>query len=484
MQKVLISTLMLVSSLGVKADDQQKINDRLNDNRLQSEPHFESSSPESTSKTSSSEKAPKARTLRLTREELAKQPELLQRAIHSALLQGNADNIALLLPIYQSLPQTEQHPIPLKWSQAILANAENDSRRSIKLYRELLAEYADLAVARLQLAIVLFANNELEAAEDQFQKLRSEPMDAEVSQLIDHYLKAIARQDFWTFNGGLTYLNDPNINNAPKNGTTYGNWHAPKRESAEGVGFNFNVRKKWSWGNGFYNGLRFNTSGKYYWDNRKYNELSTQASIGIGFQNAKTGIALFPFIEQTFYAGATNQSESLKRFSKSTGASIEWHYWLSPKWQLNSQYEYAEQRYITRKHLNGNLHSMTLGALYLAGAQRHFFAQLNYSRISTRDQDDRYFRRGITLGWQQEWQGFSSRLSLNLAQKRYKGPMPIFGITQRNREYGAQLSVWHRAVHYWGITPRLTYSFNKTQSNHVFYSYDKHRLFLDLSKSF
>ncbi|WGE69356.1 surface lipoprotein assembly modifier [Actinobacillus equuli subsp. haemolyticus] len=80
--------------------------------------------------------------------------------------------------------------------------------------------------------------------------------------------------------------------------------------------------------------------------------------------------------------------------------------------------------------------------------------------------------------------GLSTRLSINYAQKNYKAPMPIFGITQRNKEYGASLSLWHRAVHYWGITPRLTYSFNKVKSNHVFYSYDKHRAFVEFSKRF
>ena len=243
--------------------------------------------------------------------------------------------------------------------------------------------------------------------------------------------------------------------------------------------------KKWSWGNGFFNELRLNTNGKYYWDNKKYNEVSGRANVGIGFQNAALSLNLLPFMEQTLYAGGSNRSETLKRFSKSGGAALETSYWLTPQWQLNSYYEYAEQRYVQRKHLNGNTHFISAGVLYLPNAKQYWFANLNYHRTATRDKDDSFLRRGINVGWGQEWgKGLSTRVSLSFAQKRYKAPMPIFNVTQRNKEFGIQASIWHRAVHLWGITPRLTYSFTKTNSNHVFYSYDKHRLFLEFTKQF
>lgn len=483
MQKFLLSSFAIIA-LSAVADDQQQINERLNDNRVQTEtvvkqpPVVPQSNVAQTSNGN-------GQSVKMTTAELAQRPDLVLRALQPALMQGNAETLKVIFPIYEQLPHQYHHPILTKWSQAILARADNDYRQAIRLYREILAEQADNQVARLQLAVALFGNNEMEAAEDQFKKLRAEPLPAEINELIDGYLTAITRKDRWTFSGGLTYLNDPNINNAPKAGTTYGNWSAPKRESAEGVGFNLNIGKKWSWGNGFYNELRLNSNGKYYWDNRKYNEVSARGSLGLGFQNAKTDIEILPFMEQTLYAGGSRQSDTLKRFSKSGGATLEIQHWLSPQWQLNSNYEYAEQRYTTRKHLNGNSHFVSLGVVYLANAKRSFFANVNYQRTATRDRDDSYFRRGMTLGWQQEWDwGLSTRLSASVAQKRYKGPMPIFQITQRNKEYGVQAAIWHRAVHYWGITPRLTYSFNKTKSNHVFYSYDKHRVFLDFSKSF
>lgn len=486
MQKYLLSTLAVAISLNTLADqEQQRINDRLNDQRVQAEATVTTPQAQSFQKRETLSSSKQKNTISMSIEEFSRYPDLVVTALNSTVTMWDMDGVELLFPIYQQIPLQYQHPFLTKWAEAILAKKSKNYRESIRLYREILALQPESHMIRLQLAATLFENNELDASEGQFQKLRSEPLNPDYQKLINLYLQAIQKRDRWSFNGGLTYLNDPNINNAPKSGTRYGNWTAPKSESAQGVGFNFNIGKKWSWGSGFFNELRLDSNGKYYWNNKKYNEFTARGALGLGFQNAKSTITLLPFMEQTLYASGSNGSSTLKRFSKSSGGTLEFSYWLSPKWQFNSSYEYGEQRYTSRKHLNGNYHFVSTSLLYLANAKQYWFAGLNYNRTSTRDKDDSFFRRGVNIGWGQEWgKGFSTRLSLSVAQKRYKGPMPIFNITQRNKEYGFQASIWHRAVHFWGITPRLTYNFTKTRSNHVFYTYDKHKVFIDFSKQF
>ncbi|WP_439243373.1 surface lipoprotein assembly modifier [Lonepinella sp. BR2474] len=423
--------------------------------------------------------------LSISKEELVHQPELVIRALLPAVAQGNAETVAILYPIYQKIDTQWQDPLLTQWQQAILARKAQHYSESIRLYREILAQHNDVLPARLQLAAVLFENKEYDAAEGQFEKLRSEKVAPEVARLIDTYINAIHQKDRWSFGGGLTYLNDPNINNAPKSGTTYGNWSAPKRQSAQGFGYNLDTSKKWSWGNGFYHQLDLSLYGKYYWNNKKYNEMTMHGGLGLGYQTGRSDLSLIPFWEQTLYAGGREGSESLKRFSKSGGGDLAFNYWLNPKWQWRANYQYSEQRYTDRKHLNGNTHYISSGLSYLRNAQQYWYLNLSYNRTSTRDSDDSYVRRAINLGWVQEWgKGLSTRVNLSYGQKNYKGPLPVFNITQRNKEYGAAFSIWHRAIHYKGITPRLTYSYHKTKSNHVFYTYDKHQVYLELSKRF
>ncbi|WP_440210476.1 surface lipoprotein assembly modifier [Actinobacillus pleuropneumoniae] len=484
--KLFITTFAGLAALPVIAEDlPQKISDRLDDQRVQTEVTRPRNIENPIRHAHVSQPTKAAKQISMTKEELIQRPDLLSNALNLALLQGNAETVAFLFPLYRQIPIQYQDPGFIKWSKAVIARHHGNYSEAIRHYREILAMYSEATAARLQLAVSLFENNELEAAEDQFEKVRSDNVPDEIKALVDKYIAAIAQRDRWTFSGGMTYLNDPNINNAPKAGTTYGNWIAPKSESAQGIGFNFNIGKKWSWGNGFYNELRLNTSGKYYWNNKKYNEVSGRGSLGLGYQNARYDVTLLPFMEQTLYAGGSKNNESVKRFSKASGATLETSYWLSPQWQWNTNYEYAEVRYMDRKHLNGNYHFVSSSLTYLANAKQYWFGNLNYNRTATRDKDNSYVRRGISLGWGQEWGlGLSTRISLSYAQKNYKAPLPIFGVTQRNKEYGINTSIWHRAVHYWGITPRLTYSFNKVKSSHVFYSYDKHRVFIEFSKRF
>lgn len=463
--------------------NQQKINERLNDQRVQVESHLNSSprvEPAVQSKETQNENM-----VYLSEEMLLNRPELFNNLFFRELISVNVNAVRWLLSVYHKLPQNHQLPSLVHWAEAILSRGERDYSRAIQLYRQVVAKNNNLLDVRFQLAVTLFENREFEAAEDQFNKLRAERLSSDSLARIDEYLDAIHRSDRWTFGGGFTYLYDPNINNAPKAGTTYGNWTPSKAESAQGVGFNFDLGKKWSWGDGFYNELRGSSSGKYYWDNKKYNEGSVRGSLGLGFQNGLYHVALHPFMEQSFYAGGTTQSDTLKRFSKTGGVAAEMGYWISPQWFANANYEYGEQRYTSRKHLNGNLHFVSTGLNYYASAKQLWFASVNYNRTATRDRDDSFYRKGINLGWQQEWgMGLSTRLAFNAARKQYKGPMPIFGIIQRNREYGIQATIWHRAVSWAGVTPRLTYHYNKTQSNHPFYSFDKHRAFIELSRQF
>ncbi|MDD0824305.1 porin family protein [Mannheimia sp. AT1] len=482
--KIKISLLFLLISQAIYADDKSiQIQERMNDQHIQKEYQLEH--PKQNNHINIPENNANNQQISLTRQELIQQPNLLNSAMLSALAMNHIENILFLLPIYQQLPQTQQNSEVLQWAKAIEAKADQDYTKAIQLYRNLIASYPEHQIIRMQLAVALFENRETEAAEAQFHKLQADKLPPQITQIITGYLEAISKQDKWNLQGGLTYLNDPNINNAPASGTRYGNWIAPKRESAQGIGFYFEADKKWSWGNGFFHQFRLNTNGKYYWNNKKYNEYSLRESIGIGYQTAKQRVTFSPFLEQVWYSGGSRQSESAKRYSNSGGINSHWRYWLTPQWQAAITYEYAEQRYTRRQHLDGNYHFVAPSLYFYPNSQQYWFLGANFNRTSTRDLDDSFIRRGISVGWGQEWKnGLLSQLSLSYAKKQYRADMPIFDLTQRNKEYSVQTSLWHRGLHFWGITPRLTWHYTKVKSNHSFYSYDKNRVYLEFSHTF
>ncbi|WP_084589876.1 surface lipoprotein assembly modifier [Chelonobacter oris] len=419
----------------------------------------------------------------MTKEQLAQYPELITRALIPALMQNNAEGVQLLLPLYEQ--QKAQDPNLLIWAKAIAAREQGDYRRSIILYRQLFSENSDFVPVRYQLAQVLFLNNDNEAAQDQFEKLRSEPLSPQFLAHINQYLTALGKRDAWTFQGGLSYLNERNVNNAAKAGTKLGEWKAWEAEAAEGIGYNLSADKKWSLQHGLFAKLSLAGYGRYYWDNKKYNEFNARISAGLGYQTAQSEISLMPFSERRWYGGGSSGSDSLKRFSQNSGLRLDLSHWLTPRWQISTALEYGEQRYVSRKHLNGNNYLWSNTLLYMPNSNQYWFVGGDYSRDNARDKSDAYSRVGARIGWGQEWSwGISSRISLNYALRRYQHEAPIFKILQKNKEYGVQLSLWHRDWHIWGITPRITWNYTKVDSNNPLYSYDKNRIYLEVSKRF
>ncbi|VEI48816.1 TPR repeat-containing protein NMB0313 precursor [Actinobacillus equuli] len=202
--KLLISTLAVSTAFSAFANTtEQQISEHLNDLRSQTEVAIESRIQKPVARPISQPTVQQKKLPSMSKEEFAKRPDLISNALIVALHQSNPDTVSFLYSFYTKLPSQYQDPIVVKWSEAILARHKGDHDIAIANYREVLAEYSDLGSARLQLAMALFENNELEAAEDQFQKIRSENPPSQIKDIVDQYIDAIANKDRWTFSGGL-----------------------------------------------------------------------------------------------------------------------------------------------------------------------------------------------------------------------------------------------------------------------------------------
>lgn len=420
----------------------------------------------------------------ITAEELGNHPDLVIRAMAMAVLQNNFDNVDFLLPYYEKLPTHSQETMLLEWARGMVAEKQNNAKKAVRHYRIALSENGEAGLLRLRLAISLFANKEFDASEDQFTKLLSEDdLPPDIAQVIQEYLTAIKRQDRLSISGGINYLSDKNINNAPSNPDLGGGWTAPAPQSAHGIGLNLNLDKKWGLPDGFFWQTRLDTNGKYYTDNKAYNELTVRVSAGMGHADARHNFALLPFFEKNYYAG-DHANHKLDDFSKAKGVSAEWSYWLTPKWQTSLYGEVAEQDYATRIHLNGLSRSASGSILYLPNARRYYFAGLDFNRTDTRDGDDSFVRRGVRVGMGQELgYGFSTRVIASVAEKDYR-EAGFFGKIQQNDEYSVSISLWNKKIHYAGITPRVTWQYQKVDSNLPLYQYDKNKVFVEMSKQF
>lgn len=79
----------------------------------------------------------KGKVLQIDGETLLKSPELLSRAMYSAVVSNNIAGIRVILPIY--LQQAQQDKMLALYAQGILAQADGRVKEAISHYRELIA---------------------------------------------------------------------------------------------------------------------------------------------------------------------------------------------------------------------------------------------------------------------------------------------------------------------------------------------------------
>lgn len=426
----------------------------------------------------------------LSLDELLKQPELMKRLLGEALQRNDSKIVALVLPVYQNYLKTlhtisEAESSLNDWASAVVAQSQGNYSQAVKLYRALNAKYPEHQIIRLQMAISLFNNYENEAAQDQFERIKADNENKNVTVLIDRYLEAIRHRSDWSFQLGASYFKDNNVNNAPKAGTYIGRFKAYEPEKASGIFYRLTTSKQWILAKQYYALLEADATGKYFFDNKKYNELSAELGLSLGYRDGTYDIRFGPYMKKNWYAGGNRNSHALRSFSEEWGAQAQASAWLSPKWRVSSYLSLGHEKYQRNQYLTGNNLTSSLSLSYVPSSTQFWTLGFDAYRRNAEEKGSAYDLANVRLGWNQDYNwGVSTYLQLSYAKRKYKDKHFFFNIKQKNDEYGALLSVWHRDIHWKGFTPRVSVAYQHVKSNNLFYQYDKARVFLDFRKRF
>lgn len=429
--------------------------------------------------------------IQYTGRELIENPEILEDLFIKALISPNKNILPGYIKLYNFVPNKDQSLID--WANAILLRDKN-LNDSVSAYRSLLTSFPENNYIRYQLAETLFYNQEYDASKNQFEKLRSVPDLTEQDRIIfDQYIEAINGKQDWNFAFGATFLNDKNLGNSAKPGTkivfpngssvTYNS----ERQKGQGISAWLSADKQWRLSGKKYLAFKSSLSSKYYWNNKSYNDVNASVGLGIGYADARFNIEFTPNISKRWYAGGLNSGKALKQYSDTYGADLSLSYWLSQKFKYSFNYNYGYDMYNKVSNDNqyrGASHGVVNAILYIPKPTQYWSLALDLNKKYAQDKTNAYNRIGSRLTWGQEWPyGFSTSTTLGIAKRNYRG-MTFFGSKQKNTEYSAGVSLWHKDVHFMGLTPRITFNYTKIDSNIPIYSYDKSQILLDVSKSF
>ncbi len=444
------------------------------------------------------EQAVQQRVLEVNEAMLLQNPELLSRAMQSAVAEQNIAGIKVLLPIYEKWPQ---HDAQLaKFGRAMAAQAEGRAKEAVGIYRGMIAEHPDAAAIRFRLAQALFDDRQNEAAADQFERLGSENLPQQVRETVEKYQEALRERDTVQVYAGVSVSRESNINQAPENrrlgaylsdaqcadvqqknpnDDCWRGWTFEAPIDAAGVTYQAGIEKKWSLPAGWYAKAGADVYGKYYPSYGRYNDTTARVSAGAGYADQRNDAGVMPFHERRIYGNDA--------YSYTNGVRLHWNRWWSSRLQGLNALELGRLKNIQRPLSDNDSRLLSSSLVFYRNARQSWLLGGDvYQERNDEDRSDNFNRYGVRAAWVQEWpKGISTRLSAGYAQRRYQTPSFFSeGVKRRDKEWNTSLSLWHRALHFGGVTPRFTISRQRTQSNDVFQSHGKTRSFIELNKAF
>ena len=127
---ILLSSVLLLNTLSYAEQKQaQPKDDRLSESLHLAKPKLP------VQQITLNEKNPENHyTLSLSKEELARRPDLIIRGLIPAVMQNNIQAVELLYPLYKNIPQQDEYLNA--WSQAILFRNQGEYGKSIEHYRK------------------------------------------------------------------------------------------------------------------------------------------------------------------------------------------------------------------------------------------------------------------------------------------------------------------------------------------------------------
>ncbi len=428
--------------------------------------------------------APKDGRLNMSREELLRQPELLQQALSYAVLTNNSEGVALLLPIYLETPEPHD-ALLVALAQAIVARAEGDYHRAISLYRAALDAHPDMPPVRLVLAQALFENMADKDARQEIERFQQTPgLAPELKQLGDQYLQALDKRDRWSFYGSVNYVRDSNVNNSNnRKGAAWSRVDTP--ESAQGLAYRAGASRDWNLHGNLYWRLAFNHYGWYYWDNHKYDFHVARVAAGPAYKTARAEVSVMPYFERQ-WAGTDYARHQTRKYLRETGVRTEWQYWLTPRHKVLTALELGGQKYDIRDRLDGDSYAASGTWLYVRKSTQYFTFGVDWSRkLAERSPAESYTRKGIRAGWTQQWGwGLTTSASFGGGLRDYDAPWWGGSAPRQDRELNASVLVSHRKIQFAGITPQLVGIWQRTNSNNPLFSFSKGNVFIQLGRSF
>lgn len=421
--------------------------------------------------------------LHVTNAQLAREPALAMALLDQAVSEGKWPMVEAILPVYAASPNPDATLI--EFARAGLARSKGDYGQAIAHYRTILSQHPDFASVRLDMARAMFENRQFDAAEYQFRRVLQSDPPQQIQNIIAHYIERIQQGSPLTGTLSVSYLNDSNVNNASASKTIRvgDRLFIRNKESfpqrGEGLWFSGALQKDVQLSD--QHGLRLmgTVTGKSYWNNHDFDDLTSRVYAGYQWRDFRQQFALLPFYEKRWYG--------TEAYSSGPGTRAEYSYLLSPTWQVSQALEYQKLSYDDNDYrfLRGHNRYASTTLSHAFSNRVSAYAGFDLLDQQTFAKSEANHRFGLRTGVQVDlpWQ-VSFTASSSLAKRDYQADSDIFGTRRKDNEQLYSLSLWHRDLYFFGVMPKLNFTWKRVDSNIDFYDYQQRNITLSVDKNF
>lgn len=389
------------------------------------------------------------------------------------------------LTIYETFSDKETSLI--FFAKANLAQQNKQIAEAEKWYRQLMIQYPEFSRGKLELARLLFDDQQSQESKVLFQEvLGAAGLPEGVRVNIQSFVDAIDHREAWhgSFSIGGHY-NDNVNQGAGKSECLF--WYqsvclnrvtTPDPIAAHALAYEGVLSKSWQLSGHHYLSTRGLLYGYTYPNKRQYNEDTVQWQMGYAYKTAQNQVTISP---QVLFNRLGNQT-----LYQARGAKVEWQSVLSDKAYANIDVDYKRYFYkAPYQHNDSRLFAAYATFTYLLPKKIIGFAGLDYAKRSSDDEVNDYAQKGVRLGVSKQFRNQLSATFLAMYKEReYDGYSRFFG-QRKDEEHTYLLNLKWPKQTLLGLTPNimLKHTYNKSSAD-TYFTYRRNEVTLKLEKHF
>jgi len=385
--------------------------------------------------------------------------------------------------ILQQIRGKTPDPLQEMFFLAQIAGLEKKYDEAIKLYRQILAQNPGLTRVRLDLARTLFLAKKDGKAKLHFELVLAGELPEKAKEKVETFLHLIRKRKRWQLRSFFALAPDSNISAGPDQDeveSRFGSGGILSQDAQETSGF----------------GLLASLGANYFWPLDKNKRLKAGANIyraqygksqfNDTYLTANLG-PHFVFQKNTYTLQATGSYRwyGERRYNYSYGLEISSDHILSRRWRLENSLYWREQRYILDKAREGHVAGGAMRFNY--GLNSSSFAQIiaGYSQEKARAESNSFSAYQMGLGYYKDWgRGMTLYIKPSLSMRNYAAADNFFAIKREDRRASFLVEMRKSDWALWGFAPLFSYQYTHNQSNIDFFTYERHRFQMGLSRVF